>query len=299
MFARSLALFAIISISAAASDLPAANSITIYLKSGAADVSAVSYMKRELSGLMQTAGYRLEWVNASAAIPDVRNGQLVVLALTGDCTARRGSGESSEDLGIDSLASTPVSDGEILPFSTLHCDTLNRVIGGAITPASDQRRPWLYGRAMARLAAHELYHILTNTRVHSQEGVSKPCFSARDLLADHFEFETAALAKMRHGASAEISASPIPFERNPKRAAVTPNPRALSLNGPNHAATFCVCATEETCVESLHFRYWRYYLRFRSLPSNGAGGWSMPTARTETEDRTPATPGSIPLLSAC
>jgi len=209
MFARSLAVFALLSISAAASDLPAANSITIYLKSGGADVAALSYMKRELTGLMQTAGYRLDWVNASSAIPDVSNGQLVVLALTGDCTARWSPGEPSEDLGIGSLASTPVSDGEILPFSTLHCDTLNRVLRGGIARASDQRRPWLYGRAMARLAAHELYHVLTNTRGHSQNGISKPCFSARDLLADHFEFESAALAKMRHGAPADISVSPI------------------------------------------------------------------------------------------
>jgi hypothetical protein len=215
MFARSLALFALLSISVAASDLPPANSITIYLKSGAADVAAVSYMERELSGLMQTAGYRLEWVNASAAIPDVRNGQLVVLSLTGDCTVEQSFGESSADSGIESLASTPVSDGEILPFSTLHCDTLNRVLGGAFAKASDQRRPWLYGRAMARLAAHELYHVLTNMRGHSQEGVSKPCFSARDLLADHFEFESAALAKMRHGAPADILASPITASETP------------------------------------------------------------------------------------
>ena len=207
MFARSLALFALLSISAAASDLPPANSITIYLKPGAADVAAVSYMQRELSGLMQTAGYRLEWITASAAIPDVRNGQLVVLSLTGDCTTRRTSVESSEDLGIESLASTPVSDGEILPFSTLHCDTLNRVLGGVIAAASDQRRPWLYGRALARLAAHELYHVLTNTRRHSQEGVSKPCFSARDLLADHFEFENAALAKMKRAPLADSASS--------------------------------------------------------------------------------------------
>jgi hypothetical protein len=215
MFARSLAVFAALSISATASDLPPASSITIYLKSGTADVAAVSYMQRELSGLMQTAGYRLEWVKASTAVPDVRNGQLVVLALTGDCTARRISGEPSEDLGIESLASTPVSDGEILPFSTLHCDTLNRVVGGAISMASAQRRPWLYGRAMARLAAHELYHVLTNMRAHSQDGVSKPCFSARDLLADHFEFESTALAKMRPGARPDISASPISASETP------------------------------------------------------------------------------------
>jgi hypothetical protein len=207
MFARSLALFALVSISAAASDLPPAGAITIYLKSDTAGVAAVTYMRRELSDLMQTAGYRIEWLNAPSAIPDVRNAQLVVLDLTGDCTAKQGSGEWNEDLDIGSLASTPVSDGQILPFSTLHCDALNRVLGRSIAAASDQRRSWLYGRAMARLAAHELYHVLSNTRSHSQEGVAKPCFSARDLLADHFEFENAALAKMRHAASADTFSS--------------------------------------------------------------------------------------------
>jgi hypothetical protein len=215
MFARSLAMFALISMSAAASE-PSAGAITIHLKAGTADVAAVTYMKQELSSLMQTAGYRLEWLNASAAIPDVRNGQLVVLNLTGNCSPAQGSGEStSEDLSIESLASTPVSDGQILPFSTLHCDSLNRVIARTIAAESPQHRLWLYGRAMARLAAHELYHVLSDTREHSREGVSKPCFSARDLLADHFEFESAALAKMKRTAPADTSASPIVASETP------------------------------------------------------------------------------------
>ncbi len=209
MFARSLAVFALISMSAAVSE-PPAGAITIYLKAGTADVAAVSYMKRELSNMMQTAGYDVQWLNASAAIPDVRNGQLVVLDLTGNCSATQASAEwASEDLGIESLASTPVSDGQVLPFSTLHCDTLNRVFGRTIAAEPAQRRPWLYGRAMARLAAHELYHVLSETRDHSREGVSKPCFSARDLLADHFEFENAALARMRRNTPGDTSASPI------------------------------------------------------------------------------------------
>jgi hypothetical protein len=198
MFARSLALFALISISAAAGE-PPSGAIAIYLKAGSADAAAVNYMKRELSGLMQTAGYRLEWLNASGAIPDVRNGQLVVLDLTGDCSVPS-SGEAGEDLKLESLASTPVSEGQILPFSTLHCDSLNRVVARAISAESPQRRAWLYGRALARLAAHELYHVVSDTREHSRDGVSKPCFSARDLLADRFEFENAALSRMRRAA---------------------------------------------------------------------------------------------------
>jgi hypothetical protein len=210
VFARSLAVFALISMSAAASDFPPSAAITIYLKARTADVAAVTYMKRELSGLMQTAGYRLEWLNASAAIPDVRNGQLVVLDLTGNCSAAKVPAESaSEDLGIESLASTPVSDGQVLPFSTLDCGSLNRVLGRTLAAEPAQRRPWLYGRAMARLAAHELYHVLSETRDHSREGVSKPCFSARDLLVDHFEFENAALARMRRAAPGDTSASPV------------------------------------------------------------------------------------------
>ena len=171
-----------------------AGAISIYLKAGAADGAAVTYMKGELANLMQSAGVTLEWLDASAGIPGVQDSQLVVLELEGACGPRSvvPPGSSSGP-----LASTAASDGHILPFSAVHCNVLNQMLGPAIAGESARRRDWLYGRALARIAAHEIYHVLTEAAGHSTGGIAKQAFSARDLLAGRFEFEGPALAKLR------------------------------------------------------------------------------------------------------
>jgi hypothetical protein len=59
----------------------------------------------------------------------------------------------------------------------------------------DTHREFLYGRAMGRIVAHELYHILSNEPGHDEDGVAKPSFATRDVLADQFNFNHATLAK--------------------------------------------------------------------------------------------------------
>jgi hypothetical protein len=50
---------------------------------------------------------------------------------------------------------------------------------------------------MARLLAHEFYHVLAQTDDHTQTEISKARFSTADLLAEHFDFEAAALERLR------------------------------------------------------------------------------------------------------
>jgi hypothetical protein len=64
-----------------------------------------------------------------------------------------------------------------------------------------KQRDFLYGRAMGRLLAHELYHMLANQREHVGSGVGKPSFSASDVLGESFAFEESALARFRGPAS--------------------------------------------------------------------------------------------------
>jgi hypothetical protein len=59
------------------------------------------------------------------------------------------------------------------------------------------QRDFYYGRALARVIAHELYHIVMRTTDHSRNGVSRSCFSTADLVAERFEFESAVLAQLR------------------------------------------------------------------------------------------------------
>jgi hypothetical protein len=49
---------------------------------------------------------------------------------------------------------------------------------------------------MARLLAHEFYHVLAQTGDHTQAGICKASFSRADLLADHFDFDDVALERL-------------------------------------------------------------------------------------------------------
>jgi hypothetical protein len=59
------------------------------------------------------------------------------------------------------------------------------------------QRDFYYGRALARVIAHELYHIVMRTTDHSRNGVSRSCFSTADLVTERFVFEDAVLAQLR------------------------------------------------------------------------------------------------------
>jgi hypothetical protein len=53
---------------------------------------------------------------------------------------------------------------------------------------------------MARVAAHELYHVMMGSRDHGHDGVAKPRFSTAGLLDERFDFDKIALAKLRQRA---------------------------------------------------------------------------------------------------
>jgi hypothetical protein len=59
------------------------------------------------------------------------------------------------------------------------------------------QRDYYYGRALARVIAHELYHVLMRTTDHSRNGVSRSCFSTADLVSERFTFEDTVLAQLR------------------------------------------------------------------------------------------------------
>lgn len=102
---------------------------------------------------------------------------------------------SAENLG--SLADTSVSGGRVLPFFRVDCGRLVRMLAPALELLSAPLRHAIVGRALARVIAHEIYHILAKTTGHQDAGVAKPGFSLLDLTADRFNFDVWSLAQMR------------------------------------------------------------------------------------------------------
>jgi len=202
MYARLLATLCLLPVSTlfaqADSDVLTGITLEVYIKGQEASTPDVlSAMNRELGTLMQPAGFRVVWRGASDPPSTAGAEHLLMVELRGVCTAQFLSMASTPLSSPLPLASSSVADGKVLPFSWVDCTALNRFLAPVASGQSQSQQDDLYGRSMARLLAHEFYHILAQTDDHAPAGIAKARFSTVDLLADHFDFETFALNKLR------------------------------------------------------------------------------------------------------
>jgi len=169
--------------------------VAVYLQNGSSpnNIRTVPYLKLEVEALMQSAGYKVEWNIPGQPVDD---GVLVVVDLRGSCSVSGANSLVKPVKNGASLASTAVEGDQVLPFSWISCETLTGLLAPSLAGIASAERDSLYGRAMGRILAHELYHILANEREHSQSGVGKSSFTASDVLGENFLFEGSALASL-------------------------------------------------------------------------------------------------------
>jgi hypothetical protein len=177
---------------------PPGRQLVVYLKTDSGQPSQpIADMAREANALMAAAGYTISWRNLDGSSRDAGDASVVVIELRGVCEAPQLAAPVESLMAGASLASTAVADGKVLPYSRLECENLTRLLAPSLAKESTGKRDYFYGRAMGRLVAHELFHVLIGTRDHDGAGIAKRSFSAKEILADHFEFELTALDKLR------------------------------------------------------------------------------------------------------
>jgi hypothetical protein len=91
----------------------------------------------------------------------------------------------------DALGQTQVADGQVLPFADVRCDSIRQLIARELIHQRPQNREDVLGRAMGRVLAHELYHIVLRTTSHGRSGLAREAQSSYDLTADHDDFAPA------------------------------------------------------------------------------------------------------------
>lgn len=213
MYARLLAMLCLffVCLSAARADsvVPASDALEVYVKGQEASTPDVlAAMNRELKALMESAGYRVIWRGAADPPSSAGAENLVIVELRGVCMAQFSTTAVKPLSWTIPLASSSVVDGKILPFSWVDCSALNRFLAPVAFAEPRAEQDDLYGRSMARLLAHEFYHVLANTDGHALAGIAKARFSTADLLADHFDFETVALERLRPAAALQDADDP-------------------------------------------------------------------------------------------
>lgn len=196
MFARLLAFACLLSCSVltgrAEALSPRGATVGVFLQVDATASSlSLETMRAELRTLLRPAGLQVVWTGRQNSDNAER---LVFVSLRGNCQAGAKASGSFKDK--TPLASTAVTDGKVLPFSWVDCNALNQFLKQDLSSRSRSERDEIFGRAMARLLAHEFYHVLTQTEAHTSAGISKASFSTTDLLASYLAFEPEAITHL-------------------------------------------------------------------------------------------------------
>ena len=161
--------------------------------------SAISLdeMKHELAAIMGPLGLDFTWRSLDAVRGNEVSAELVVVTFQGTC------GIEDELTGFDPesgpLGWTHVSDGTVLPFSDVDCDKVRRFIAADVRGFDPLEQKIRYGRALGRVLSHEFYHVFTNATHHASGGVAKACYTSRDLVCDHFQFQEKDTKELRSG----------------------------------------------------------------------------------------------------
>ncbi len=154
---------------------------------------AIREMGREAAHILKKSGVSLRWYLEEPA--HAVNGLLVVVKLVGRCDM---DGPPAFLMPVP-LGWSHEVNGEVLPFSDLACDNIRGAVYSALPARNQLRGNTLLGRAMGRVLAHELYHIVADTAEHGEDGVAQPALSARELTSGQLELRPSDIEAIQSG----------------------------------------------------------------------------------------------------
>jgi len=168
--------------------------VSLRLRTGTVHAAAFEELQKELTSLMYNAGIAAQWDDPT----DYRdlNGYIVVVDLEGDCSVPFHAETALVQDGTP-IGSTATAENHILPFVSVNCSALDALLAPSLADQPPAVREFVFGRALGRVLAHELYHIVTQSGDHLDSGVARARFSAADLMKSQFEFGEIALDRIR------------------------------------------------------------------------------------------------------
>jgi hypothetical protein len=183
------ALFAICCLAGHAQVPQGAALVTIFLTGSNAAPQVLQAFEKATESAFAPSGVKLSWMRGSLPGAGVA-GRLVVVHMLGQC--RSTWPDTTKPLTTEPavLAQTHIVDGRVLPFADVLCDAVRQLVAPDLRAAVARDRDALFGRALGRVAAHELYHILLRTTEHAHSGLSRAEQSAPDLLTSQAAFSS-------------------------------------------------------------------------------------------------------------
>jgi hypothetical protein len=164
--------------------------LSVYVaNASAASPQVAATLRAELREILSGSGIQVQWHDGEGSV----DGRLVVMRLQGSCRGdvplipNAKNAKPVQD--PEALGSTHVSNGEVLPFADIRCDQIRSFVAGPLSIyGSAVVRDEMFGRAVARVMAHELYHILLKTTSHGKKGLARASQTAGQLIAPRTTF---------------------------------------------------------------------------------------------------------------
>jgi hypothetical protein len=156
-----------------------AASLSIVLDFEAApSLQSVAEMKREFEGILKPSRLAFDYKTRRQA-EQVASEDLVVVRFKGQCVLNPGpTVAESGTLGFSYTVG-----GNVQPFGEIDCDRVVRAVGSAVSAVDYLRSDELLGRALGRVLAHEIVHMLSGSVAHARDGVAYKELTGRMLIA--------------------------------------------------------------------------------------------------------------------
>ncbi len=154
---------------------------------------SVAEMKREFEGIMKSSGLSFDWRLRSEAYQQTSD-NLVVVRFKGKCVLEP-VGYLYDERGP--LAFTYSTDGLVQPYSEVACDKVTASVRSAMFGGDFAKADLLLGRALGRVVAHEVVHILCQSGAHGRGGIAKSALSGKRLISPDLQLDAADLERLR------------------------------------------------------------------------------------------------------
>ena len=153
--------------------------------------ATVKALESELASIMAASEIRVSLKNRAELADHEQFENVVLFHMRGTCSMKAMPvGALSDERGP--LAMTYSVNGELLPFGEVQCDRVRASVRRTVGLSDPEAHEPEFGVALARVMAHEVYHMVAHTADHSHAGVAKAALSSRELTGKRLDLDPAA-----------------------------------------------------------------------------------------------------------
>jgi hypothetical protein len=155
---------------------------------------SIQVMEEETDRILKDTGLHLEWRSRN----DVAGGvfsDLVLVQFKGTCILKPAP-YLYDEMGPP-LAFTYTTDGAVQPFSEVSCDQISAFVRSGLHAEDYKKADVLMGRALGRVVAHELVHMLTGSGKHGHNGVFERALTVDQLVYGKLPLSPGDLKRVR------------------------------------------------------------------------------------------------------